>query len=151
MSAAPKRRLTLVIDGETYQVEVGDLASSPVTVIVNGESYQVELSAAEQAPGPSEGSSRRSSAPPEPPARRHTPARASNGHSGKDVTAPIPGDVIDIQVAAGQQVRAGQTLCSLEAMKMKNAIRANREGVIAAVHVNEGQTVAYGDVLMSFE
>ena len=47
-------------------------------------------------------------------------------------------------------VKFRQTLCSLEAMKMKNAVRSPRDGVIGSVEVYEGQTVSHGDVLFTF-
>jgi biotin carboxyl carrier protein len=63
----------------------------------------------------------------------------------------MPGNILGLAVRPGERVRVGQELCSLEAMKMRNAIRSSREGVIARVEVTEGQTVAYGDVLFTFE
>jgi len=61
------------------------------------------------------------------------------------------GHIIDIAVKPGDEVSTGQTLCSLEAMKMKNTIRSARDGVIASVDVTVGQPVTYGDVLVTFE
>jgi len=63
----------------------------------------------------------------------------------------MPGSVLDIAVKPGDRVRFRQQLCSLEAMKMKNAIRSPRDGVIASVEVTPGQTVAHGDALFTFE
>ena len=63
----------------------------------------------------------------------------------------MPGNILDIAVKPGDKVAARQQLCSLEAMKMKNAIRSPGEGVIASVEVAEGQSVAHGDVLFTFE
>jgi biotin carboxyl carrier protein len=62
----------------------------------------------------------------------------------------MPGNVLDITVKPGDRVRFRQQLCSLEAMKMKNAIRSPRDGVIAIVNVTEGQAVSHGDVLFTF-
>jgi len=67
------------------------------------------------------------------------------------VKAPMPGNVLGIRVKPGDKVSFKQTLCSLEAMKMKNAIRSPRDGVIATVNVTEGQAVAHGDVLFTFQ
>jgi biotin carboxyl carrier protein len=63
----------------------------------------------------------------------------------------MPGNILDIAVKPGDRVAVRQQLCSLEAMKMKNAIRSPGEGVIASVEVAEGQAVAHGDVLFTFE
>lgn len=62
----------------------------------------------------------------------------------------MPGNIIRIGVQAGDSVSVGQTLCFLEAMKMQNAIRSPREGVIASVDVDEGTAVAHGDKLFTF-
>jgi len=60
----------------------------------------------------------------------------------------MPGTILAILVQAGQQVAYKQNLCILEAMKMKNVIRAPRDGVVTEVCVHPGQAVAYGDVLL---
>ena len=54
-----------------------------------------------------------------------------------------------VNVKVGDAVKKGDTLCVLEAMKMENDIKASRDGVIAAVHVNQGATVNTGDLLVS--
>jgi biotin carboxyl carrier protein len=61
----------------------------------------------------------------------------------------MPGSILAVSVGIGDRVTAGQQLCVLEAMKMRNAIRAARGGVVAEVAVAPGQTVAYGDVLFT--
>ncbi|MGE0799303.1 MAG: pyruvate carboxylase [Lautropia sp.] len=66
------------------------------------------------------------------------------------VAAPMPGMVVTIAVRAGQTVRAGDPLVSIEAMKMESQIRADRDGTIAAIHVKSGETVAAHDLLIEF-
>ncbi|MFQ5434148.1 MAG: acetyl-CoA carboxylase biotin carboxyl carrier protein subunit [Anaerolineae bacterium] len=65
------------------------------------------------------------------------------------VTAPMPGNIIRIAVKPGDTVAVGQTLCYLEAMKMENAIRSPRDGVIERVVVGEGTAVSHGDPLFT--
>jgi biotin carboxyl carrier protein len=135
--------LHLIIDDESYLVEVDDLTASPLTVRVNGKPFSVEWAFEDEAASvPSDvasadGASRLVVSP--------------NGAEVKEVTAPMPGNILDIAVKPGDHVTYKQLLCNLEAMKMKNALRSAREGTIAAVHVREGQTVAYGDLLFTFE
>jgi len=91
-----------------------------------------------------------------PPAKhlRRKKRRNPTGPAGPKVSAvkaPMPGNVLGIRVKPGDKVSFKQTLCSLEAMKMKNAIRSPRDGVIATVNVTEGQAVAHGDVLFTFQ
>jgi geranyl-CoA carboxylase alpha subunit len=68
-----------------------------------------------------------------------------------EVRAAINGRVLDVAVAAGADVVAGQRLCTLEAMKMEHELRAPRDGRIAAVQVAAGQQVAPGEVLLRYE
>jgi len=63
----------------------------------------------------------------------------------------MPGSIVNVCARPGDAVVVGQQLCTLEAMKMKNSIRATRNGVVASVEVTEGQTVAFGDVLLTFQ
>lgn len=87
-------------------------------------------------------------APSAPPARRAAPGR---GGGGKTITAPMPGVVLSVEVAVGASVQRGQTLLVLEAMKMKNELKAERDGVVARLGANAGDQVKHGDVLLEFE
>ena len=68
-----------------------------------------------------------------------------------EVRAAINGRVLEVAVAAGAEVAAGQRLCTLEAMKMEHELRAPRSGRVATVEVAAGQQVAPGQVLMRYE
>ena len=61
----------------------------------------------------------------------------------------MPGKVLDILVKVGDTVQHGDTLCNLEAMKMKSPIRSTAAGTIAEVLASEGQNVSHGDVLFT--
>lgn len=67
------------------------------------------------------------------------------------MTSPMPGVLLSIDVAVGAVVTRGQTLMVLEAMKMKNEIKAQRDGTIAAIRVGVGDQVRHGDALLEFE
>jgi len=77
------------------------------------------------------------------------PARAP-ADTFRLVVSPMPGLVVSMDTAAGQEVRAGQVLCVIEAMKMQNIIRAERDGLIKLVGASAGDTVAADDVLAEF-
>jgi biotin carboxyl carrier protein len=62
----------------------------------------------------------------------------------------MPGVIMDITVKPGDKVAAGDIVCALEAMKMKNMIRSQREGTVASVEVSEGQRVPFGAVILRF-
>ncbi|MBR5870448.1 MAG: acetyl-CoA carboxylase biotin carboxyl carrier protein subunit, partial [Clostridia bacterium] len=63
------------------------------------------------------------------------------------VTAPMPGNILKVNVSAGQAVKKGDVLMILEAMKMENEICAPADGTVASVNVNSGATVESGAVL----
>ena len=69
--------------------------------------------------------------------------------AAKAVVSPLPGVVVDVKVAAGDVVKAGQTVAVLEAMKMENDILAEGDGVVAAVDVKVGESVLEGAVLLT--
>ncbi|MGY3779174.1 biotin/lipoyl-containing protein [Isobaculum melis] len=71
------------------------------------------------------------------------------GGSGATVSAPMPGVLLKIAVNVGDQVKAGQLLCLLEAMKMENEIVAPEDGVVSAIHVKQGEQVEAGAVLIT--
>ena len=67
------------------------------------------------------------------------------------LTAPIPGKVVAVKAAAGDEVAAGQSLVVLEAMKMENELAAEQPGRVVAVHVADGDTVESGQLLIELE
>jgi acetyl/propionyl-CoA carboxylase alpha subunit len=79
-------------------------------------------------------------------------ARAVEAHAGpsgsEEVHAPIPGSVVRVLVAEGDQVPAGAAVVVLEAMKMQNELLSRNGGVVSRVHVAEGDTVAAGQRLV---
>jgi len=70
--------------------------------------------------------------------------------TSKLVVSPMPGLVVTMEAVAGQTVREGEVVCIIEAMKMQNIIRAEREGVVKAVNAAAGDSVAADDVLVEF-
>ena len=68
---------------------------------------------------------------------------------GSPVQAPLPGVVLDINVTVGQEVKAADTVVTLEAMKMENAIKAGVDGKVAAINVAKGDSVLEGAVLLT--
>jgi propionyl-CoA carboxylase alpha chain len=78
---------------------------------------------------------------------RRLPAKTP-ADTSKLVVSPMPGLVVALDVAAGQEVKAGESVAIVEAMKMQNIIRAERDGVVAKVNVAAGASVAADEVLM---
>lgn len=152
-------KVNIVIDGHTYAVEVGDLSARPIIALVDGEPFEVwpedGISArpASSAGGPQAASAARPAASPVL-ASGQTSAAADGSNARKPsgaVHAPIPGVIVSVAVEPGTAVTHGQELCVLEAMKMKNAVRAARAGTIRTVHVRVGQQVKQRDLLVEYE
>jgi propionyl-CoA carboxylase alpha chain len=70
--------------------------------------------------------------------------------SGNSVRCPMPGLVVAIAVAEGQEVKAGETLAVVEAMKMENVLRADRDGIVRKIHVKQGDSLAVDDIILEF-
>jgi biotin carboxyl carrier protein len=82
-------------------------------------------------------------------ARRMSARQAEVEEAGAgEVSSPMPGVVVAVLVEAGQEIRAGEGLLILEAMKMENEIRARRSGTVEAVEVTAGQRVSQDDLLI---
>ncbi len=145
------KRVTVIVEGREYVVEVGDLNESPIRATVNNRTYRVE------APRPGDPPATPAAAPPSrprPPAADPGPPAAAPGQqalTGSTIMAPMPGNIIEVRVKTGDSVQPGDVICVLEAMKMNNLIYADRAGVIAAVEVAPGQAVDYGAPLVTLQ
>ena len=127
-------RFRIRIGQRSYDVQVRNPQESPMTIVVDGEEFTVEVEPVEDAPA------EEAAVDPRTPAQRE--------QAGPErVTAPMPGTILDVAVQAGDRVQGGQTLCALEAMKMKSPIRAPRAGTVHRVEIHDGQTVDHGDLL----
>lgn len=157
------RRYTITINGKEVAVDVRDLAAERFQVHVGGSVYDVAVAeenvvlaaplrqpAAAPVEAPSSIAPRPSAAPgsrlaavePERPAVSLPPGASPL------ITAPMPGVILSVDVTSGAAVTRGQSLLTLEAMKMRNSIRSPRDGVVAAIHVAAGQSVGHGDPLL---
>lgn len=71
--------------------------------------------------------------------------------TSKLLLCPMPGLIVKVNVSEGDEVQEGQALCTVEAMKMENILRAERKGVVAKVNAGPGDSLAVDDVIMEFE
>ena len=83
--------------------------------------------------------------------RSHTSRSPLETPGSGSVTVPMQGTIVQVLVAPGEAVEAGQTVCILEAMKMENAIGAERDGVVKEIRVAAGDAVGAGDVVAVIE
>ena len=133
------------IEGKVYNVSIKDVHSNPVLAEVDGKIYQVYPEGQNSTVTPA------ATAQPlaVPTAASASPAPTAG--NSLTLNAPLPGVIVSIEVQAGQAVKSGQQVCTLEAMKMKNAIRSDRDGVIAQVNVNQGDLVKHNQPLFTFQ
>ena len=146
---------TIKVDGKIYDVKILDLHSTPIQVVVDGTEIEVwpenMTTSRETTEAPAPASSTQMPAVPASATQSNLAQPASQpATSSKAVTAPLPGVIVAIKVKAGDPVSPGQELCIIEAMKMKNIIRATRAGVIATIAVNIGETVQHQTLLMEY-
>lgn len=141
-------KYNLEIDGQTYQVEVEDINARPVVARVDGERFEVWP---ESAPPSAQAGQAgpEISIPSEPAQPGLKPAAPAAG--GNELAAPLPGVIVAVLVQPGDRVSRGQELVTLEAMKMKNAIKSHREGTVDSVAVSVGDQVAHGQTLVTFK
>ncbi len=124
-------RVRVHIDGRDYEVEIEDLRARPIVAVVEGE--RIELW------------------PEEKPTSADRPtARRMRVIGDEVIRAPLPGVIVTVSVKPGDTVSAGQEVCVLEAMKMRNPICAPRAGTVAAVPITPGQSIRHRDVLVEF-
>lgn len=134
------------IDGKEYKTAVNELEGGVTEVTVNGKVYKVEMehAAPKAAPkvAPATAPAAKAAAPKAEAPKADVPA------GGKKVVSPLPGSVIKVLVAEGQAVKKGDTLLTLESMKMENTIAAECDGTVTKVAVTAGQTVMQDDLLV---
>ena len=133
------------IEGKVYSVSIKDVHSNPVLAEVDGKVYQVFP----EVQGPAVIPAVAAQPAPVPVAAPAAPAPSAG--NGLTLNAPLPGVIVSIDVQAGQTVKSGQQVCTLEAMKMKNAIHSDRDGVIAQVNVNAGDLVKHNQPMFTFQ
>ena len=128
------------INGNSYNVSVSQIDNNTAQVEVNGVPYKVESAAEMAAAAPRTESGT-------PVVAR--PVQAKGAASA--IKSPLPGVVNNILVKAGDEVKAGQTVLILEAMKMENNVNATKSGKVIEVKVNMGESVLEGTDLIVIE
>lgn len=134
------------INGNLYNVVIGDIEDNIAHVEVNGTHYNVEME-----------KKAKQSAPVARPAARPAVASSAAKPAAKPaaskggVKSPLPGVILDIKVKEGDEVKKGQTVIILEAMKMENSINADRDGKVASIKVSKGESVLEGTDLIIIE
>ncbi len=168
------RRYQLTVNNNEYEIDVDEVSATEFQVQIDGKLVEVTLSsqadaadaviapqiatasrAAGAAPSFSEGQPV-ARAPKVPAAMRSaqprtpSPAVAGGTDLAYSMSAPMPGVILEISVAAGDQINKGDVVMVLEAMKMKNDLHASRTGTVESIDVKPSDQVKYGQVLLRF-
>ena len=147
---ATMKEFAFKINGVEYKCAVEEIEAGKTQVTVNGKVYEVETEAA--APAVKPAAPKPAAAPaPKPaaaPAAKAETKPAAAPAAGLQVKSPLPGSVIKVLVSEGQAVKKGDTLLTLESMKMENAIMAEQDGTVKQIAVSAGQNVMQYDLLI---
>ena len=113
------KKYRVTVNGSLYEIEVEEMDASAVSAAPAAKAAPAPVAPAPVAPAPV------------------APAPAA----GAQIKAPMPGNILDVKVTAGQSVKKGDVLVILEAMKMENEIQAPCDGKVTGVNVRKGDTV----------
>jgi len=122
-----------IYNGKAYKIETKLDGNGKEEIIVDGRSFEVQIKRPVDLLTDKMGFGKRKSA------------------DQKIILAPMPGNVLHVEVSVGQEVKKGDAILTLEAMKMENAVQSSLDGIIKKVHVNQGQKVTKGEKLIELE
>lgn len=130
------------INESEYEVTVNEIEKNIAEIEVNGTPYIVEIEKFEKS----------GSTANRKPAGKVTPInKPTRTVVASSIKSPLPGVIVKVLVNAGQSVKRGDVLMTMESMKMENNILAEEDSIISKVHVQPGQSVMQDDVLIDFE
>jgi len=140
------KKFKFTIRGNTYDVEILNIDDDCAELEVNGSTYKVDIHREKP-----QSKTPKLVRPKVVPSGESAKAKTSSPSEKKGaglIKAPLPGTILEMKVKAGDEVKTGDTLLVMEAMKMENNIKSDKEGKIVAVKVNAGDAVLEGDVLV---
>jgi glutaconyl-CoA/methylmalonyl-CoA decarboxylase subunit gamma len=156
------RKYEVNINDKPYSILVEKYTSEHAELKINGKSYSVDINGMITGVVDNTGEFASQLSTPAAPATplqpvntpmattQAVPAPSTKPSAGGDsvICAPIPGSILVIKVTEGDEVKAGQLVLKMEAMKMENEITANCSGTITAIKVKTGDSVNQGEVLI---
>jgi len=151
---ADKEGATVAIGNETFRVESDWTPGQPLAqLMVDGKPLVLKV-------GKLPGGFRVRYRGADMPVNVYTPRQAElaalmpekvAADTSKMLLCPMPGLIVTVNVAEGDEVQEGQALCTVEAMKMENILRAEKKGVVKKINAGAGDSLAVDDVIMEFE
>ena len=133
------KRFNVTVNGKAYDVaveEVDGLAPTATAPIAAAPAPAVQAAPQVAAPAP---------------AKEPVPVASATAGEGTEISAPMPGIILDVKVSVGDVVKRGQAVVVLEAMKMENDIVATCDGKITSILVNKGDSVNSSDPLVTIQ
>lgn len=137
------KRYKFKINKAVYEVDILDVTGNLASIEVNGKKYEVEV---EREAKPVVTKPVKAAAP-DSESDLEVAITLGDGPI-EEIKAPLPGTVIKVLVKPGDKVKADQSVCTLETMKMENAIKAEKDGIITSVKITAGQSVQQDELLI---
>jgi oxaloacetate decarboxylase alpha subunit/pyruvate carboxylase subunit B len=147
------RTFNVFVDDDYFEVGVESTGGAPVVSYVqapaapSAPAAPFPQSAAPVAPAPAAPTAPAPAAPAPTPPKAPAPPKAAPAADGTPMNSPMPGMIVSVEKNVGDAVKKGETVITLEAMKMENALPAPCDGTIVAINCKSGESVAKGDTL----
>ena len=141
------KKFKFTIRGNNYNVEVKNFEKNIATIDVNGSEYAVEVHQEEIKQSKTPILTR----PSVQVTRQDSKIKKTVSSRASQLTAPLPGNIFKVLKKEGDEVKKGDTILIMEAMKMENNIDSEKDGVITSLKVAEGDAVLQNDVLAEIE
>ncbi|MCB2196235.1 MAG: acetyl-CoA carboxylase biotin carboxyl carrier protein subunit [Bacteroidetes bacterium] len=141
------KKYKFTIRGNEYEVEIKDIDGDIAKIEVNGTSYDVEIHQ-EKTKTTKTPTLVRQNVPVD---RKDSKIKKSVSSRAHTLKAPLPGNIFKILKEVGDEVKKGDTIMIMEAMKMENNIQSEKDGKIVSFKVKEGDAVLQNDVLAEIE
>jgi biotin carboxyl carrier protein len=142
---------TCKLNGREIPMDAALIQEGVLSILLNGKSYEVKQELIGTETNVVIGNERFSASLRDPRSFRSRQRAGASEQGVKKITAPMPGKVVRILSAVGDQVEAGQSVIVIEAMKMQNELKAPKSGVIKKIAVSEGAAVEAGQSLAEIE
>ena len=143
------KKFKFTIAGQPYDTTVNEIEPNVCEVTVNGTVFQVEIEKQETVKKTPIAAPRPAATGAAAPTAKPAAAPASAGTTV--VKSPLPGSIVKVMVQAGQEIKKGDTLLTMESMKMENVIASEVTGKVKSVLVQPGQNVMQDDKLVEIE
>lgn len=140
------KKFSFTIRGNKYNVDLHDIEDNIAEIEVNGSKYEVEIH--KEIKTSKTPKLIRQNVIPSSDSDKSRTSKPTERKGAGGIKAPLPGTILEMKVKAGDEVKQGDIILIMEAMKMENNIKADKSGKIIDVKVNVGDSVLEGDLLV---